>query len=171
MGDGVAGKDTGLTAYDGGFFSISKPSGWEVITAGAGAQRCDPKSGDPGDYPHGHGPQGDVVRIFNYVRLVRDAETDAGGKLPDTQSGMRLETAPNPFASSVRVSFTLPGDGQVTMKVFNAAGERLATLLDGYVPAGEHQCSWQPAAMPNGVYFCTLEDGRYRQTVKVLCIR
>ncbi len=39
---------------------------------GAGAQRSDPKSGDPADYPHGRGPQGDVVRIYNYVRAVRD---------------------------------------------------------------------------------------------------
>ena len=38
---------------------------------GAGAQRSDPKTGSPDDYPHGHGPQGDVVRIYNYVRLVR----------------------------------------------------------------------------------------------------
>lgn len=38
---------------------------------GAGAQRSDPKVGDPSDYPHGRGPQGDVVRINNYVRLVR----------------------------------------------------------------------------------------------------
>lgn len=41
---------------------------------GAGAQRSDPKAGDPGSYPYGHGPQGDVVRIYNYVRCVRDAE-------------------------------------------------------------------------------------------------
>lgn len=39
---------------------------------GAGAQRSDSKLGDPNDYPKGHGPQGDVVRIYNYVRLVRD---------------------------------------------------------------------------------------------------
>ena len=38
---------------------------------GAGCQRSDPKSGDPADYPHGHGPQGDVIRIFNHVRCVR----------------------------------------------------------------------------------------------------
>ena len=38
---------------------------------GAGAQRSDPKTGSPDDYPHGHGPQGDVIRIYNYVRLVR----------------------------------------------------------------------------------------------------
>lgn len=39
---------------------------------GAGAQRSDPKDGDPSLYPYGHGPQGDVIRIFNHVRLVRD---------------------------------------------------------------------------------------------------
>jgi len=37
---------------------------------GAGAQRSDPKSGDPADYAGGHGPQGDVVRIDNFVRCV-----------------------------------------------------------------------------------------------------
>ena len=41
---------------------------------GAGAQRSDPKSGDPADWPHGNGPQGDVVRIYNYVHAVRDGE-------------------------------------------------------------------------------------------------
>ena len=39
---------------------------------GAGAQRSDPKSGDPAGWPTGHGPQGDAIRIYNYVRLVRD---------------------------------------------------------------------------------------------------
>jgi len=38
---------------------------------GAGAQRSDPKSGDPGDYPFGLGPQGDEIRIENQVRCVR----------------------------------------------------------------------------------------------------
>ncbi len=40
---------------------------------GAGAQRSDPKVGDPKDFPQGRGPQGDVVRIFNFVRCVRNA--------------------------------------------------------------------------------------------------
>lgn len=39
---------------------------------GAGAQRSDPKRGDAADYPRGRGPQGDVVRIDNFVRLVRN---------------------------------------------------------------------------------------------------
>jgi hypothetical protein len=38
---------------------------------GAGAVRSDPKDGDPSEFPTGHGPQGDDIRIFNYVRAVR----------------------------------------------------------------------------------------------------
>ncbi len=40
---------------------------------GAGAQRSDPKTGDPSDYPNGLGPQGDTIRIYNLVRPVRTA--------------------------------------------------------------------------------------------------
>ena len=58
FGRGIGSIDRGLTAID---------------VHGAGCQRSDPKSGDAKDYPAlGHGPQGDVQRVFNYVRLVRD---------------------------------------------------------------------------------------------------
>ncbi|MCF7817977.1 MAG: DUF1566 domain-containing protein [Kiritimatiellales bacterium] len=38
---------------------------------GAGSQRSDPKVGDASQFPHGRGPQGDVIRIDNMVRCVR----------------------------------------------------------------------------------------------------
>jgi len=41
---------------------------------GAGAQRSDPKAGDPKNFPHGRGPQGDVIRIYNFVRCVRGGD-------------------------------------------------------------------------------------------------
>ncbi len=41
---------------------------------GAGAQRSDPKAGDASVYATGNGPQGDAVRILNYVRLVRNTQ-------------------------------------------------------------------------------------------------
>lgn len=42
---------------------------------GAGAQRSDPKSGNAALFPKGRGPQGDVIRIENYVRCVRGGAT------------------------------------------------------------------------------------------------
>ena len=38
---------------------------------GAGAQRSDPKTGNPQDYPIFFGPQGDARYVFNYIRCVR----------------------------------------------------------------------------------------------------
>jgi hypothetical protein len=53
--------------------NIISEDGW-VDVHGAGAQRSDPKIGDPADYPYGNGPQGDAQRIYNYVRLIRDLD-------------------------------------------------------------------------------------------------
>ncbi len=44
---------------------------------GAGAQRSDPKAGDPANFPEGRGPQGDAIRIYNYVRPVRNIDPRA----------------------------------------------------------------------------------------------
>lgn len=44
---------------------------WQDVH-GAGSQKSDVMIGNPGNYPKGHGPQGDAVRVFNYVRMVRD---------------------------------------------------------------------------------------------------
>lgn len=48
--------------------------GW-VDVHGAGCQRSDPKYDDGTDYSEGHGPQGDAVYVYNYVRPVRYDET------------------------------------------------------------------------------------------------
>ncbi len=59
-----------------GFMEMPPDSGSYTLldVHGAGAQRSDPKSGNPDDYPYGFGPQGDVRRIYNFVRCVRNAD-------------------------------------------------------------------------------------------------
>lgn len=48
-------------------------NGQWIDAHGAGAQRSDPKVKDPAKtYPYADGPQGDAIRVENYVRLVRD---------------------------------------------------------------------------------------------------
>lgn len=58
---------------------------WQDVH-GAGAQRSDAKYDDGTDYSSGHGPQGDAVRIDNFVRLVRTAlptDDSVGDGIPD----------------------------------------------------------------------------------------
>jgi hypothetical protein len=65
-------------------------NGTWVDVHGAGAQRSDPKEGNPADWPYGHGPQGDAIRIYNYVRLVR--------------GGLQTSATPTPTATSTATS-------------------------------------------------------------------
>lgn len=51
--------------------AIGQMRGQVMDVHGAGAQRSDPKEGKP---ELGHGPQGDAVRVYNYVLCVRDAD-------------------------------------------------------------------------------------------------
>lgn len=79
--DGVDSDDTDLNTTYGNaasYVAFGKALGYDsdvgrwVDVHGAGAQRSDPKTWDGEDYSGGSGPQYDSVRIYNYVRLVRD---------------------------------------------------------------------------------------------------
>jgi hypothetical protein len=59
-----------------GYMSFGNSSAQLMDVHGAGAQRSDPKTGNPDDYPTGHGPQGDVITIYNSVRCVRSGEVE-----------------------------------------------------------------------------------------------
>jgi hypothetical protein len=74
------------------YVAFGRGRGYDTIQSrwhdvhGAGCQRSDPKTGNPADYPTGHGPQGDAIRIYNFVRCVRSGhvtaptnDTDADG--------------------------------------------------------------------------------------------
>jgi len=75
-----------------------------VDVHGAGAQRSDPKSGDPNDYPFGRGPQGDVICIYNFVRCVRDVPIVPGN------STFALTVQSSPAGVAVTVSPADTGD-------------------------------------------------------------
>lgn len=109
-----------------------------VDVHGAGAQRSDPKSGDPKQFPRGRGPQGDVVRILNHVRLVRGGavQTAKGGVAP--AGGPRQAAAPDPVgetpppprsgASPVITALDADHSGAIEAGEISKAAEALRTL-------------------------------------------
>jgi len=142
---------------------------------GAGAQRGDPKEGDPANWPHGNGPQGDVVRIYNHVRCVRDAATvsGVGEELPGNRTGLRLESAPNPFNPVTNIVFFIPVDGPVDLSIHDLTGRHVRTLLDESMKTGEHTVLWDgrdrnARLLPSGTYFALLSDATEAIAVKML---
>ncbi len=88
-----------------------------VDVHGAGAQRSDPKSGDPDDYPFGRGPQGDVIGINNFVRLVRSftpGDTTGNGFVDDNDLSILLANwTATGGGDGTWITGDLDGDGAV----------------------------------------------------------
>ena len=140
---------------------------------GAGAQRSDPKAGDASEYPQGHGPQGDVVRISNYVRLVRDIESPTGlndsGAKP---SSFTLEqNFPNPFNPSTTITYSLSSASQVELTLYNLLGEQISRLVSDYQEPGVYSHPLDATHLSSGTYFYVLDVGTHTQTRKMLLLK
>ncbi|MHC1782293.1 MAG: DUF1566 domain-containing protein [Anaerolineaceae bacterium] len=83
------GTDAAYVAF--GLATGNMGSGW-IDVHGAGAQRSDPKAGNAAEFAQGRGPQGDSVRIENYVRCVRGvASLQPSGQAEDKRPDISME--------------------------------------------------------------------------------
>ncbi len=171
---------TSTTHYDGQgpvkavYISFGEALGYMnghwIDVHGAGAQRSDPKSGNPADYVNGFGPQGDAIRIDNYVRLVRTAAQPTGQNEPKRRNPnpFRLGNHPNPFNPHTAVHFSLPAATFVEITIFNLRGQLVKTLISGDFIAGDHQATWDGTnqsggRVASGLYICQMIAGDQRQ--------
>jgi hypothetical protein len=115
-----------------------------VDVHGAGAQRSDPKTGSAAEYPQGHGPQGDAVRVNNYVRCVRGGEAAyvSGKTTVSNRPSMTIE------GSSISGSGQQQGQGQVQSQQ-GAGGTPPQQAIDACV--GLTQGAACTMNTPNGV--------------------
>lgn len=64
---------------------------------------------------------------------------------------------PNPFNPQTTIPYQLSEDAEVKLTVWNMIGQKVATLVDGFVEAGTHEESWNASNMPSGIYIARFE--------------
>ena len=75
---------------------------------------------------------------------------------------------PNPFNPTTEIGFVLPNTSYVTLEVFNALGQKLTTLVDARIEAGNHQVLWDGSGFTTGIYFYRLKTESFSKTMKML---
>lgn len=99
-----------------------------------------------------------------------------GSAAPAAPAGPVLTVAPNPFNPQTTLRFTLAADGPTTLDVYDLAGRRVRTLLDGHLVAGEHRVTWDGRddggrAVASRVYLIRLRSGDVADVRRVALAR
>jgi hypothetical protein len=83
-----------------------------------------------------------------------------------------LETAyPNPFNPSTTLSFALPIEAEISIKIYNMQGREVGSLINGIVNAGYHSVVWNADGYASGMYFVTMQTNEYVKTQKLMLLK
>jgi len=82
-----------------------------------------------------------------------------------------LPSYPNPFNPVTNISYRLSEKNQVTLTVFDAAGRRIATLVDREQGAGQYNLPFDASGLASGIYFVRFSAGDVLSTQKLTLIK
>jgi hypothetical protein len=102
---------------------------------------------------------------------TRDAssEQDVRNSLPDATS--LLQNYPNPFNPSTVIPIALATPAHVQLTVFNILGSKIATLIDGPLPAGYHSVRFSPGQLAGGVYLYVMRAGSFQEIRRMTFVK
>lgn len=118
---------------------------------------------------------GDAVFVNNAGQSFT-VETVPTGFEPLTPGTPLLQNFPNPFNPSTEIAFNMAGAGHAVLRIYDASGRLVTTLVNGDVPAGRTRVAWHGRdsrgnAMATGLYFYRLETGGDVHTKKMVLLK
>ncbi|MCX6135428.1 MAG: T9SS type A sorting domain-containing protein [Ignavibacteriales bacterium] len=78
---------------------------------------------------------------------------------------------PNPFNPTTTISFNIPAQSFVSLKVFDALGREVSVLVGEELSPGTYSRQWNAVNAPSGLYFYRLQAGEYLETKKMILLR
>jgi hypothetical protein len=118
---------------------------------------------DPGVIYSGNG--------FRCAQSAAQQVTSANRGAGDLPRDFALnQNYPNPFNPSTTISYSLPKAAIVSLRIFNALGQEVATLVNEQKEAGYYQVQWN-ANVSSGIYFYRLQAGEYVETKKMILLK
>jgi hypothetical protein len=78
---------------------------------------------------------------------------------------------PNPFNPTTVISYKIPFAGLVTLKVYDALGKLVTTLVDKVQEAGTYVINFDGNLLSNGIYFYKIQAGNFTVVKKMLLLK
>jgi hypothetical protein len=165
---GIAIKD--LVGYGAANCSETAPAASSSNTEASfrGDNGCRESNNNQGDFANGAPDPRNSAHDPYYCKIWLDVGT------APTQLSLGLPM-PNPSRGQFNFSVALPVEGMVRVTVSDVQGRRVASLVNGNMPAGRHNLSWNGAGdagpVRPGLYYLALENKGQRLVRRFVIIR
>ena len=114
--------------------------------------------------------------IFIYEYESKEEEKDSrDGTQTEEETNMSsiISIHPNPSTGNTRILFDVSLEGQISLKVYNNLGQLVRILKHGNLKSGRYTINWNGAdnrdkKLPTGIYFLVFDNGKNRQTRKII---
>jgi hypothetical protein len=91
---------------------------------------------------------------------------------PRVSSQYRLyQNYPNPFNGFTKIRFYIPVLEKVSLVLYDVLGQKVQTLLDHTMSAGEHEMEFDSRGLASGIYYYRLQAGVFRGMKKLILLR
>lgn len=116
-----------------------------------------------------------------YMALARQTGTTENS-LAESASGVERvndlpaafllkQNFPNPFNPSTTIEYSLPSEQFVSVRVFNALGQEVGSLVNDRQAAGSYRVSFDARALASGIYICQVRAGSFIQSRQMLLLK
>jgi hypothetical protein len=82
-----------------------------------------------------------------------------------------MQNYPNPFNPTTTITYQLPKDGMVTLKIYDAIGTEVTTLVHEYKSTGKYNINFNASGLASGVYFYRLQVNDFTTSKKLILMK
>ena len=82
-----------------------------------------------------------------------------------------FQNYPNPFNPSTKISYSLPKESFVTLKVYDVLGNEIVTLVNEKKSVGNYEVNFDATKLSSGIYYYKLTAGNFSQVKKMILIK
>ncbi len=93
----------------------------------------------------------EMMRPFEVVAAAAPA-----ARLAETETGIKLDSYPNPFSGLTNLKIVIPENGRVEIRILDLSGRLVAKLGNQEYLAGTHELKWSAGALPTGIYLAQM---------------
>ncbi len=110
-------------------------------------------------------------KITLQIQLITNTPTAVENNSSVINEFILNQNYPNPFNPSTLISFTIASSQLVTLKIYNAIGEEVRTLVNSVMAKGTYNINFNAAGLSSGMYFYRLESGNNVQIKKMMFLK